>query len=154
MKKLFLTVITVFMLASCSNNEDAVVEQTQTSIIGKWHLVTAKKNGKDIVLNSCELSSSYEFLENNNCVYEESYLGGDGKCKPDPTNGIFTFKDNILSFKDKEGDLYESRSRITELTANSFKETIYYIREFGNGRWYEEEIPVNEQITCTMERME
>jgi hypothetical protein len=145
MKKLFFLIVTsIFTLASCSNNEVAEVLAEQTSIIGKWQTVAAKENGKAIVLSSCDLYGYLEFLENNNCVLEQgNYYGG--KCNPQTTNGTYTFKDNILTYKI---GIYESRSHITELTANSFKSTTYYLKdEVGV-----EEIPVNEQRTYTVER--
>lgn len=142
-KYIVLFVIFTFSLFSCSKSDDEV--NTEFSIVGKWHTISAKTNGVAINLSSCDLYGYVEFSKNNSCVIESGYYQG-SVCVHNTDNGTYTFTDNVLIFK--EGSQYESRSRITELTATNFKSTTYYIKEGNNI----DNVPVSEQTTFTVEK--
>ncbi|HEY6143597.1 MAG TPA: lipocalin family protein [Flavobacterium sp.] len=139
-KLLFILVITIFTLTSCSKSKDA-------SIIGKWQIVSAQENEKDIMLSSCEMYGNFEFFKNKDCIIKKAYEGQYEDCDPDILKGTYTFKDNVLTYK--EGSDYETRALITELTPTNLKYTHYYIRD---GR-YLNEIAENEQRTYTLKRI-
>ena len=132
--------ITMLILFSCSKRKDV-------SIIGKWHIVSAIENEKEIVLSSCEMYGYFEFFKNKDCIIKKAYEGQYEDCDPDTSKGTYTFKENVLTYK--EGSEFETRSLITELTPTSLKYTHYYIRD---GR-YLNEIPENEQRTYSLKRM-
>ena len=139
-KSLFILIITIFTLVSCSKSKEA-------TIVGKWRIISATENDKDIELSSCEMYGSFEFFKNKDCIIKKAYEGQYDECEPDVSKGTYTFKDNVLTYK--EGTEFEIRSRITELTPTSLKYTRYYIRD---GR-YLNEIPENEQRTNTLKRL-
>ncbi len=150
MKKVFLMiVISIVTLASCSSDTETAVEQP--SIIGEWKVVSATQNGKQIILSSCDLNTYIEFLQNKDCNIDSGYLDTNGKCISDSSKGTYTFIENTITYK--EGNLTESRARISELTTSSLKYTSYYEGDFWNGRWYVEEIPANEQVTLTLQKI-
>ena len=139
-KLLFILVITIFTLTFCSKSKDA-------TIVGKWRIISAVENEKDIVLTSCEMYGIFEFFKNKDCVIKKAFEGQFDDCDPDISKGTYTFKGNVLTYK--EGSEYETRTLITELTPTSLKYTHYYIRD---GR-YLNEIPENEQRTYTLKRL-
>lgn len=143
MKRIIISLVfSSFILFSCSKSDDAT--NTQSSIIGKWHTISAKENGVAISLTTCDLYGYSEFSTNNTCVLESGYYSG-STCVHNTSNGTYTFTDNVLTFKENQ---YESRSRITELTATNLKITTYYTKE-GNTAT---NIPENEQRTYTLEK--
>ena len=139
---IFLLVLSSVILSSCSKSDDATI--TQSSIIGKWNPISAKENGVAISLSNCDLYGYTEFSTNNTCVIENGYYNG-SICVHNTSNGTYTFADNVLTFKENQ---YESRSRITELTATNLKITTYYTKEVNTVT----NIPENEQRTYTLEK--
>jgi uncharacterized membrane-anchored protein len=75
MKKVYLSLLTILSLGSCSNNDSETTEENKNQsqqFIGKWHRYkTVILNGKtDIPLNSynhakCEIEAIHEFTTNS-----------------------------------------------------------------------------------------
>lgn len=79
-KTLAITVITLFMLSSCNNDDD---NGSSTSIIGTWKMVSATVNGIDDT-DECDLLSTVSFTDTqittvdyygNNCDSFDSNTG-------------------------------------------------------------------------------
>ena len=138
-----LIVIFTFSLFSCSKSDEG--KTSQSSIVGKWHTISAKTNGVPKILSACDLYGYIELLSDNTCVIESGYVKG-ANCEHSTDIGIYTFIDNVLTFKEGQ---YESRSFITGLTVTNFKSTTYYTKEGSTIT----NIPENEQTTFTVEKI-
>jgi hypothetical protein len=146
MKNLFISALVIVLtLVSCTNEESQKEDSIKiVSIIGKWHTVAAETNGKKMELSDCDLYGYLEFSENNKCVIEQGNFS-DNKCNHYTSYANYTFENGILTYK---LGIYESKSKITDLTDSGFKSTTFYIKdEYGT-----ENISQSEQTTFTVEK--
>lgn len=147
MKKL-ITLISFFLLLSCSNEENAVAFFSQNSIIGKWKITEYSDgiydNIDEVEANedACFSLQEKEFFENQTLDFK--FKTGSNCQNNNVTQKKYKIEGNILTETIEEGGVnppndYIVKYRITELSANTLKIEGYYVNEGVNGAVYVED---------------
>jgi hypothetical protein len=146
-KSLVLIVIIAFSLFSCSKSDDG--EIAQSSIVGKWRLVSVEQYGKLLPLTACDLSGYVELFANNTFVQAYGEYNG-STCVIVTDNSTYTLVDNILVIEETyaNGGTYVSNSYVKFITPTKFTLKNYYLKEGKDIL----NIPESEQETVTFEK--
>lgn len=120
------------VLLSCSKSEDDNSSSTTRNIVGKWHLTSIMENG--ILLTGITCNTNYditEFTSTGKSMISYADIDIHGNCTKYSENGTYTVSNNIIEVVEiKNGiKVYDSRSKITELTATTLKTSTLYLYE-------------------------
>ncbi len=152
-KSILLFTFLTFYLFSCSSSDDNSASNIQ-NLLGKWDLKTMKEaNGTPIPLTVCaEIHDSTEFFANNMAISKWADFDDatGSNCGVESLQDTFTLNNNILTFKGA-GNKYEFRYTVIELTSNKLTIKHIYSEEDGAGSGYN--IPADEQITHSFEKV-
>lgn len=152
-KNIFLFAFFTISLFSCSKSDSEPI--SKSSIIGKWQLVSATKNGINVPLSICEKEFGYlEFFPDNTLIFNEGYTSGGTECRNYKYNETYILVDDVLTMREeKENYLNKSFSKVVELNSNVLKIKTYYSMEIYNGVVSENTVPENEQVTVTLNKI-
>lgn len=128
MKKLnvFLLLITVTILTSCSKDDDSS-EISAASLVGTWQWTASAENGEEYELDECDLMDTLVFSPDNTASGTYYYFDGTS-CAVDVEDDAFTWSlsGDVLTATYTDDGISESYDgTITELTDTTL--TIEYI---------------------------
>ncbi|WP_295182170.1 lipocalin family protein [uncultured Christiangramia sp.] len=100
MKKILILLLFTGILASCSDDDDAGVDNDGSQIIGTWYLQSVRPIGGSNLLDTCNQDSFIQFNQDGSSV-SEFYQSSDSECELESENtGNWTYEggDNYTFF--------------------------------------------------------
>jgi hypothetical protein len=147
MKKILLTLILAFVLASCSKSEESIGPETNP-LVGRWKLTEKKQGNTVIPVSACETSYAwYQFnadfaaQKGTANIYSS---GGSNFCNQSTWNTSYLIQANDLTIYT---NLYVEKYHIVETNSLYLKIKKYYTKQVQNN--IENNIPENLQVTET-----
>ena len=97
MKKITLLLGLAFLGFSCSSDDDGGSSVSTADLIGEWRLISETEDGEEIVLDNCELMTTFTFTETE--LSEENYRtsGLTSECFSFSSDNIYAVEGNVLS---------------------------------------------------------
>jgi hypothetical protein len=151
--KIFLAVLTICLIFSCSSDNDSSNLVNSSDIIGKWKIIDFQENG--FTLDECEMMAEREFKTDN--TIKKLYFYGNNCQNSGTSDWTFTVSENKLFTKEPNGGHNSSKDYIVNyniLELNSTTLTIegYFVDEGVDGVT-RQEIPSADRFTETWERI-
>lgn len=94
--KHILIAISVIVLFSCSNDDDNVNTNFETSIIGIWEIEEIKENDKSITLSECFQLNTIEFRTDRTVTFTENIETSSGCETISSGNHTYVIDNNVI----------------------------------------------------------
>ena len=153
MKKLILPLVILFLISSCSTDNEST--DTSISIIGEWEIIDFQSNisGPE----ECEMLKQREFKSGNSL--EKTYFYGNN-CENTTVNNkwTYTITDGKLFTKEPNGGFNPAKDyifnyNILQLTETTLKTELYFVDEGVDG-FTPEDIESDERLIETWQKIE
>ena len=114
-KKIYLIVLSVVCLISCSTTDEGV-GSVKNDVIGKWFFVSEKFDGEEMLSSECDFDQFYEFYSEG--AIKIKFLD-QPPCDFSIINGNYNIVDDRLELTKLEGsDEINYSMRISEITSS------------------------------------